>query len=269
MKQKNNYKGEDLTFAICAYKTCKYLEDCIHSLLNQTVKGQKILISTSTPNEHIERLAEKYGIEVKINKDSGQVNDYNFALNQVDTRLAMLVHQDDILSNFFVEKVLNAINCSTKPIIAFTNYKEMHNDVVDEKDSGLVKVKRILLWPLKISKLTGTGWGKRIIQLCGNPITHPTVVCVKDELAGTTFDKRFKASMDWDLWERLSRQKGSFVYVPDVLLYHRMNDENQTAQLLRTSDDRYNEDLNILCRFWPRFIARAIMHFYKESKKYY
>ena len=42
-------------FAICAYKESPYLEECIVSLKNQTVKTD-ILLATSTPNEYIENL---------------------------------------------------------------------------------------------------------------------------------------------------------------------------------------------------------------------
>ena len=49
------------TFAICAYKESKYLEECILSVLNQTIKSN-VIICTSTPNDYIKRLAEKYKI---------------------------------------------------------------------------------------------------------------------------------------------------------------------------------------------------------------
>ena len=49
------------TFVICAYKESQYLEECIKSVLNQNVKSN-VIISTSTPNEYINNLAKKYDI---------------------------------------------------------------------------------------------------------------------------------------------------------------------------------------------------------------
>ena len=49
------------TFVICAYKESQYLEECIVSLINQETETN-ILISTSTPNDYIEELANKYNI---------------------------------------------------------------------------------------------------------------------------------------------------------------------------------------------------------------
>ena len=50
---------EKHTFAICAYKESPYLEECIKSLKSQTVKSN-IIIVTSTPNQFISDLSEKY-----------------------------------------------------------------------------------------------------------------------------------------------------------------------------------------------------------------
>lgn len=268
MKQYNHYTGKDFTIIICAYGECEYLETCIQKVVNQTVKT-KVLISTSTPNEYILKLAENYGIEVRVNPQGGHVRDYNFALKQADTPLCMLAHQDDLIEDTFVEKNLKALNRSRHPIISFCNYLEMHNDVIDCKPSTMVRIKRIMLSPLKVPGLGRTGFGKWLIQCMGDPITHPTVVCVMKEMPTEIFREKYRASMDWDLWQRLSRQKGEFVYVSEVLLYHRMNKENATAKLLEHTNARYEEEFEIMSRFWPKFIVRIIMRFYSKTAKYY
>lgn len=268
MPKYNHYTEKDFTFVVCAYKECEYLEESIKSVVHQTKKAN-ILISTSTPNEHITRIADKYGIEIRVNPIGGQIRDYNFAMAQADTELIMLMHQDEIIKNNFVETVLKEINQSKRPIIAFTDYIEMHNDKVDEKASTMVKIKRMLLLPAKSKKLMSTVFGKRLIQRLGDPITHPTVVCVKKEMPKEIFREAYRAAMDWDLWERLSKQDGSFVYVPEVLLYHRMNEENQTVKLLQTTNARYENEFDIFSRFWPKPIVKLIMKFYSGASKYY
>ena len=49
------------TFAICAYKESAYLEKCIKSLKNQTIKSNIILV-TSTPNDFLEEISKKYNL---------------------------------------------------------------------------------------------------------------------------------------------------------------------------------------------------------------
>ena len=268
MKKYHDFQGKDVTAVICAYKECPYLEESIKSLVSQTVRPN-VLISTSTPNDYIQNLADKYGIEVRVNHDGGQIKDYNFAMRQCITPLGMLSHQDDLLDKHYIERCLEELNKAKKPIIACTNYLEMHNDIVDSKPSVMIRIKRILILPIQSKWLRGTIFGKRLCMLIGNPITHPSVMCVMCEMPRKCFREKYKASMDWDLWERLSRQRGDFVYVKDVLLYHRMNDDNQTARLLKTTSARYDDEYAIFCRFWPKPVAKFLMLFYSKSGNYY
>lgn len=268
MKKWHNYTGEDITLVVCTYKECSYLEESIKAIVNQTVKP-KVLISTSTPNDYVQGIADKYGIEVRVNPDGGQIKDYNFAMKQADSELIMLAHQDEVLLPTFVEKSLEALNYVKDPIISFTDYIEMHNDIVDEKQSSMIKIKKLLLWPTKIKWLSGTRFGKRLTLCLGDPITHPSVICKNDKMPEEVFREDFKASMDWDLWERLSKVSGSFVYIDEILLHHRMNDENQTAVLLRTTNDRYENEYAIFRRFWIKPIAKLLMHFYSKAYSNY
>ena len=52
-----NYTGKNHTFAICAYKESPFLEECIQSLLGQTIPST-IIIVTSTDNAYIQNMAE-------------------------------------------------------------------------------------------------------------------------------------------------------------------------------------------------------------------
>lgn len=268
MKKYNNFKPKDLTFVVCAYGECQYLDTAINSLLNQTRKAN-IIISTSTNNKHINKVANKYKIDIHINPRPGQIEDYNFALKQANTKLVMLMHQDEILLETFVEDVIEKLNYSKEPIMSFTNYIEIHNNIVDKKPSTMVKIKRALLIPAKWNYLMRCRFGKRLIMRIGNPITHPTVVHVSAKLPDQPFRKKYKSSMDWDLWERLSTKKGSFTYIDKVLLYHRMDENNQTVKLLKTTNARYEDELEILKRFWPAPIAKLLMKAYSRSNKYY
>ena len=84
------------TFAICAYKESEYLEECIKSLVNQEVSSN-IILATSTPNDFIKGLCDKYGIEMYVNTgDSGITQDWNFAYAQADAEYVTIAHQDDV-----------------------------------------------------------------------------------------------------------------------------------------------------------------------------
>ena len=70
------------TFVICAYKESEFLEECVESLKKQTIKSNIIMV-TSTPNEHIKKIAHKYGIKLFVNKGEGGIaQDWNFGIAQ-------------------------------------------------------------------------------------------------------------------------------------------------------------------------------------------
>ena len=71
---------KDHTFAVCAYKESPYLEECIKSLKSQTIKSN-ILIATSTPNDYIKGIADKYEIPYYINEGEGGITqDWNLLI---------------------------------------------------------------------------------------------------------------------------------------------------------------------------------------------
>ena len=262
------FSGNDLTIVICAYKECPDLKKSIKSVLRQTVKSQ-VIISTSTPNDYINGIAKKYNIPVIVNPEGGHVKDYNFAMDHVKTRLGMIAHQDDLLHPEFVERNLKALNRASDPIISFSNYLEIHNGRIDRKPSMIVRVKRLIVWPMRIPFFRRTVAAKRLGQCFGDPITHPTVICVMNKMPEVMFREQYRASMDWDLWERLSKQKGEFVYVSKVLMFHRMSDDNMTAKLIHGTNARYDDEFEIMSRFWPKWFAKILMIFYSKSAKYY
>ena len=89
-------KNNEHCFVLLAYKESEYLEECIKSLVNQSVKSN-IVIATSTPNKYISNLAKKYKLDIIENKGKkGIANDFNFALNCVDNELVTIAHQDDL-----------------------------------------------------------------------------------------------------------------------------------------------------------------------------
>lgn len=75
------YQNTDHTFAVCAYKESPYLESCIKSLVNQKVKSN-IIVCTSTPCEFIENMAKKYDLPYYVREGKSDIcDDWNFLLH--------------------------------------------------------------------------------------------------------------------------------------------------------------------------------------------
>ena len=175
MKQ---YKAEDHTFVICAYKESPYLEDCIRSVLHQNVRG-KICLTTSTPNQYIAALAQKYQIPVFANPVSeGIAADWNFAVASAKTRLVTQAHQDDLYEPSYTEKIIQAANICQDPIILFSDYWELRGDQKSQS-SSVMKVKHLMLLPLRVRHFWRSRFVRRRILSMGNAICCPAVTLVR------------------------------------------------------------------------------------------
>jgi len=266
-KYRRRYDATDHTFVVLAYIESPYLEECIRSVMSQTVRGD-VLVCTSTPNDHIIDLAEKYSIPVCINDESRGIGaDWNFAYEQAKTPLVTLTHQDDIYEKTFLEKTLEQISRSSDPLIAFTDYYEIQgNRIATHNNFVNLRIKKILLTPLRSKIIRSSKRARRLLLSFADPICCPSVTYVKDNLPRRLFDEKLHGSVDWAAWESLSKREGAFLYIPETLLGHRMYTGSSTLELIR-SGKRKKEDYEVLKRFWPKPIAKSINHAYSLSQK--
>ena len=118
---------EKHTFVICAYKESAYLEECVKSLKEQK-KESNIIMVTSTPNDYIKNICEKYDVELKINHGQGGiVQDWNFGYNQARTPYVTIAHQDDLYFSDYSIRAVRKLEESKHPLIYFSDYCEIRN----------------------------------------------------------------------------------------------------------------------------------------------
>ena len=254
------------TFVVLAYKESEYLEDCIKSVLNQKYKSD-VVIATSTPNDYIDKMAKKYKLKVIVNKSDkkGIGVDFDFASNCVKNKLITIAHQDDIYDYEYSQKVVDAYNKYKDSIIIFTDYYEIKKDRKEYSNTNL-KTKRILLSRLRFRKLSKFKFIKRSALRYGNAISCPAVTFVQENVPENKFDADMKCDIDWYAWEKLSKEKGRFIFIKDKLMGHRIDETTTTTKIINEGI-RTKEDLIILKKFWPTPIAKLINRFYKKSEK--
>lgn len=255
----------DHTFAICAYKTSPYLKNCIESLLEQTEQAS-ILLATSTPNDHIASLADRYEIPLVVRDGTPGIGvDWNFALASTDKPLVTIAHQDDWYHPDYLSEMLDKINLASDPLLYFTNYAELRDDSFVE-DNRLLSVKRRMLKQLEDpAKWSNCKVRCRALSL-GSPICCPSVTLVKAKTDPDIFLSELQSNLDWEAWANLAEQPGDFVYNPRILMAHRIHEESETTRLIE-NNGRAQEDLAMFKRFWPAPIARAINLLYAQGIK--
>lgn len=259
------YTSKDHTFIICAYQESKYLNQAVLSIKKQTVQSN-IIIITSTPNQYIRNISNKYNIPLYVNTGTaGIAEDWNFGYSMANTKIVTICHQDDYYENKYVELILERINQSKRPLIAFTDYGELRNGkkIYNNK---LLNIKRCMLLPLKIRLFENVIGIRRFILSWGSPICCPSVTYVKENLTETIFQSGFQSDLDWQAWEKLSKLKGGFLYLSEKLVLHRIHEESATSQIIGNSL-RKQEDYEMFCKFWPKCFAKKISKLYQKSEK--
>lgn len=251
------------TFVICAYGESAYLENCIQSLKNQTVKS-RVICYTSTPNQLIKDLCHQYDIELFVKEGGGIGKDWNNALSFAETNYVTIAHQDDIYCDQYAEKIVAAFDRYPDSSIVYSDYAEWKDGKEILSNTNL-KIKRLMLSALNLFP-NSKFWRNRILAF-GNAISCPAVTYNLAKLPGFTFKETFRTNLDWYAWYDISSHfKGRFTYISQVLMYHRIHEESETSVTI-SDNTRTKEDLEIYQLLWPDFIAKVLIRFYQKSQK--
>ena len=250
-----------LTLAICAYKDNPFLEDAVVSAKRQTVPVH-VVIATSTPSDYIRRIAERHEVACLEHAGSGIASDWSFAISDVRTPYATIAHQDDIYFPRYAEKVIEGFQKAHEPLIAFTDYCDLTSDGKYHAHRLYLWIKRFLLWSFYLKHIHRSRFWKRMPLIFGNAVSCPTVSFNMRKLGRVTFDHSFSVNLDWAQWLALADQPGEFVFVPHVLVAHRIGESMETAKAIM-DNRRYQEDFRIFESIWGGKMAAMIMKFYR------
>lgn len=116
-----------ITIVVPAYNVEKYLEQCLNSLINQTVMNHKVIVVDDGSTDHTGAIADKYAKQypdlIRVvhqdNRGLGAARNVGKAL--VQTEYTAFLDSDDWLMPKFVERIDNHIHSrSNKPDIIYT-----------------------------------------------------------------------------------------------------------------------------------------------------
>lgn len=257
------------TFVICAYKESPYLERCIESLCGQTVKTNVIIV-TSTPNTYIKDVAERYDLPYFVNEGEGGITqDWNFgyqcAREKYGSDYITIAHQDDVYEKGYLKNVMKSLERARHPLIVFGDYYEIR-DGKRVTSNKLLNIKRLMLFPLRSRLLQKSRWVRRRILSLGSPICCPSVTFAVNNLPKVIFANHYRACEDWEAWEKLSRLKGEFIYIPKLVMGHRIHEDSETTAAIG-DNKRTDEELEMFCKFWPGWFARILLRQYSKGQQ--
>lgn len=211
------------TFVILAHNESDDLEDCIKSVLNQSVKTN-VVIATSTPNEYIMDLASEYSLGLMVNeKKSNKGSDYNFAIASFNTKLVTIAHQDDLYDRNYIKEIIDSYNKNPDASIIFTDNYEIKGTKKIKCSKSLI-FRRFFKFPLRFKLFQNKKYFKLRALKYNKSICTSSVTFIKnDEMKKEIFPISYKYLNDWQGFIDLARKKKTkFVYIPKKLVGYRV-----------------------------------------------
>lgn len=244
------------TFVILAYHESDDLEDCIKSVLNQSVKSN-VIIATSTKNDYIIELASQYALGVMVNdQKSNKGSDYNYAINTFDTKLVTIAHQDDLYDRNYVKEILKCYSQNKDASIIITDYYEIDNDRKIKRSHELFK-KKILISPLKYKWCQDKKYFKMRSLKYGQSFCTSSVTFIKDNINKEPFPTNLTYNNDWQGFINLANEDSKFVYINKKLVGYRIYKKGELKE-------KEQEKLNIYKAMWP---DKLIDYLYQKKEK--
>lgn len=254
----------DHSFVIPAYGCSPHLGDCLQSLTSQTRAGSEIVISTSTPNDALFRIADQYGVPVREHgPNAGIGRDWNAALDFASRRWVTIAHQDDIYLPDFVARTLEAVEAASDAVLVMTGYSELTDGAI-RPISPMLRIKAMLLelGYLGRTHVSGTSAKLRLFRF-GCPVACPSVT-LGPPVSNLRFREDLKVDLDWEAWIRAARMPGAFCYVRKSMMLHRIHGASETSAGVRDGV-RAREDAEMFRSLWPAPVAGVLARAYAMS----
>jgi hypothetical protein len=254
------------TFAVCANKESAFLEECVESLVNQTVKSN-IIMCTATPCDFIKNIADKYNLPlyVRDGKNDMQTN-WNFGCSSASTDWVTVAHQDDFYHSEYAEQLLKKIKKYPDAIMAFTDYRPIKQGQISNDIN--CKLRRICRIPMKSSLLANINFFKKYFLSLGNCISCPSVTYNKSLIKAPIFTSKLKFSLDWDTFLKYALRDGRFIYIDKPLTFYRIHNGAKTKEFI-IDNRRVTEDIEMFDKFWPHWFTKLIMKYYIKAYETY
>lgn len=252
------------TFVICAYGKSKYLEQCVKSVVGQSVPTT-VLMCTSTPSKYISDIATKYKLPLHIREGKSDIkDDWNYAYNLASTDYVTVAHQDDVYHKDYVKYMFAKLKgCKQEKVIMYlTGYRPIK---FGKKSLDVNSILRgVLRFPLRFKVLRNKKWIRKACLAFGNSICCPTVTYNRARLGKDVFTSDLKFNIDWDTFYKLSQLEGEFVYEAKSLTLYRIHEEATSKEFI-DNNNRVLEDTEMFGKFWPRSIVKVLMKFYVKA----
>lgn len=224
-----------LTAIISVYKNDdpNYFNDAVNSLLGQTLLPDEILIIVDGPvGDQIKKQLNEFSkyevVKVKmLDKNVGRGKARHIAISAAKNDYIAMMDADDISKSDRFEKQMAKISESNADIVG-SYIEEFEETPGDKKIIRKVPVTHDQI--MKFAK-----WKQ--------PMNHVTILFKKQAYLSTGGYRGFKMLEDFELFHRMILNGMKFVNIPEVLVYVRFSEKNQSK---RSGLSYFKEEYQVL-----------------------
>ena len=233
---------EKVDILLATYNGEKYIREQIDSILNQTYKEFRLLISDDGSNDGTRDILNEYKakddrIEIFMQEENlGVVKNFEFLLKKVEAKYYMFSDQDDIWKNEKIEKSLNKIEEGFDLV-----YTDL--EVVDEN----LNVTYESYWKLKGIYKKIKKYNNFESLYLNNFITGCTVISKKELIDSFMPLPNISKFVLHDYWISLVvSQNGKIAYIEEPLIKYRQHKNNKVGSKKKTDELKSIDEIRSL-----------------------
>lgn len=238
-----------ISVVMAVYNGGLYLQDAIHSILQQTYKNFEFIIVNDGSTDHTKQILDQLDDErvrvIHLQENGGAANALNTAIRVANGRWIAIQDADDLSLPSRLEEQVNYVG-HHHDIVAVGALKKCISGSTPV-DAGQLKTEE------HGNYLVGEEQMKRY-RFYLNPLCHGSVLFSKAAFnkAGT-YDSAFRVCYDYDLWMRMF-EIGGIHKLPKVLYHYRIHAES----LSNGNDGRINEDWVVATKYIRQIVSKQV-----------
>lgn len=251
--------GQSPTISVCipTHNGMPYLEEAIHSVINQTYTDWELVISDDRSTDGSAEYASKFAnhnIRVFFNREKpGPEGNWNHCISQSRGVYTKLLCQDDKLNPRCLARQIETLEKYKRSKVSMT--ASARNIIRPDGDPIMVR-----RWKNKPAVVSAEKAIREIIRSGTNPIGEPSAVLFKksDWVALNGFKADFPYLIDLDFWLRLL-SLGDFAYDPESLCDFRISNSSWSSKLSRVQSRQYRDFMKKYLTENPDHASRSDM----------